>query len=111
MARPPIFPQPAGYEWVSCNARDYGSAGNEIHLIATAARKEHWQTTLCGATASSPGIWRRPAWNSPKSRCRTCATECPHCGFEDADYCACCYECGARDETPCTCPPVPRSKP
>ena len=63
---------PAGYEWVSCNARDYGSAGFSIHLIATEARKRHWQTTVCGATASGPGIWRRPAWNSTKSKCHSC---------------------------------------
>jgi hypothetical protein len=66
---------PAGYEWVSCNARDYGSAGYSIHLIATATRKEHWQSTVCGATASMPGIWRRPAWNSTKPRCGACDDE------------------------------------
>lgn len=63
---------PAGYEWVSCNPRDYGSAGFQVHLIATAVRKQHWQTTVCGATASGPGIWRRPAWNSTKAKCLSC---------------------------------------
>lgn len=102
---------PAGFEWVSCNVRDYGSAGLRVHLIRTSTRKEHWQTTVCGSTASAPGIWRRVSWNSTKAKCLTCATRCPHCGFEEADYCDCCYECGARDDVPCTCPPNPRSKP
>jgi hypothetical protein len=66
---------PAGFEWVSCNARDYGSAGFSIHLIAKEVRKQHWQSTVCGATASAPGIWRRTAWNSTKPRCKACDDE------------------------------------
>lgn len=66
---------PDGYEWVSCNPLEYGSAGYSIHLIASDMRKrEHWQTTKCGATANLRGIWRRPAKNSPKPLCKGCTT-------------------------------------
>lgn len=69
----PDFPAPEGYEWVTCNAREYGAAGHSLHLIATATRKkEAWQTTVCGCTANLRGIWRKPTWNSTKPRCRTC---------------------------------------
>ena len=61
---------PAGHEWVSCTARDYGPAGVQVHLIATEMRKrEYWQNTICGSTASVAGIWRRPSWNSTKPKC------------------------------------------
>lgn len=71
--RTDLLNPPSGFEWVSCNGRDYGSAGNSIHLISKEARKrEHWQTTVCGSTANQAGIWRRPAWNSTKPRCATC---------------------------------------
>lgn len=63
---------PTGFEWVTCNPRDYGSAGFSIHLIDSDVRKQHWQTTVCGATANEPGIWRRPAWNSTKAKCGAC---------------------------------------
>lgn len=67
---------PAGYEWVSCNVREYGSAGLQVHLIATEARKrEYWQSTVCGSTANVAGIWRRVSWNSTKPKCLSCHEE------------------------------------
>lgn len=70
--RTDLLNPPTGFEWVSCNPRDYGSAGFQVHLIYSETRKQHWQTTVCGATASGPGIWRRPAWNSTKAKCLSC---------------------------------------
>lgn len=66
-------PAPEGYDWVTCNADRYGSAGNRVHLITHAQRrKEHWQTTVCGSTANVRGIWRRPVWNHSKPTCTEC---------------------------------------
>lgn len=73
--RTDLLNPPEGYEWVSCSPREFPSVGWAIHLIRTTARRQQWQTTRCGATASLPGIWRRPAPNSPKPLCTACTAE------------------------------------
>lgn len=69
------------HEWVSCNPREFPSVGWSIHLIRTSARRQQWQTTRCGATASLPGIWRRPPVSSPKPLCAECAKVAKRVGF------------------------------
>lgn len=58
------------YQWVSCSEKEYGYAGAHRHLIHLDERKKpHWQTTVCGATASLSGIWRK---NGSKDKCTPC---------------------------------------
>lgn len=65
--RHPKSPRPAPPEprWVSCSAREYGHVGNTRHLVAPGAL-----TTVCGASASHPDIWRA---DRRKPQCTECA--------------------------------------
>lgn len=57
-----------GYEWVACSAKEFGPSGNERHLIRNQDGKRDL-VTVCGHSASVPGIWRA---NSTKPMCRLC---------------------------------------
>ena len=50
--------------WVSCSRDASWSASRVRHLV-----RRGCDTTACGATATSPGIWRA---NSSKPKCQAC---------------------------------------
>jgi hypothetical protein len=50
--------------WVACSAREFGPVGEVRHVVAVGQA-----TTACGATASTPSIWRG---NSTKPACAPC---------------------------------------
>jgi hypothetical protein len=59
--------------WVACSSREFGPVGDQRHLARTRMQGKKQVgfslTTLCGASASVEGIWRR---NTSKPKCRTC---------------------------------------
>ena len=58
------------YDWVACSEKEHGVVGSVRHLLRKDVRKNDWQTTACGSTASSRGIWRA---NKSKDKCPTCS--------------------------------------
>lgn len=60
-------PDPAAHEddhWAACSEREFGPIGAQRHLVRKGA-----MTTVCGATATHPDIWRG---NSTKPCCSEC---------------------------------------
>lgn len=58
------------YDWVSCTKFASVGASLSRHLILKTTRKKaHWQTTVCGSTASTKGVWRK---NRTKPECTSC---------------------------------------
>lgn len=50
--------------WASCSITEFGHVGMVRHIIRPGAL-----TTVCGASASHPDVWRR---NRAKPRCGEC---------------------------------------
>jgi hypothetical protein len=57
--------------WVACSSKEFGHhLGGERHLTKVVPHPYHYAlTTMCGASASLPGIWRG---SKTKPKCRTC---------------------------------------
>lgn len=51
--------------WVSCGITEFGPIGEYRHIVAAGGI-----TTVCGATASTPDVWRA---NRNKPRCPSCS--------------------------------------
>lgn len=52
--------------WAACSAREFGPVGETRHVVTPGHL-----TSLCGATATHPDIWRA---NGTKPRCPECVT-------------------------------------
>lgn len=68
----------AGYRWVACSERDYGTVGHERHLVRVGGTG-----TACHATASHAAIWRA---NNVKTTCKRCADSAMGRLYPDDEY-------------------------
>ena len=50
--------------WAACSAQEFGPVGEHRHIV-----RRGGLTTVCGASASHPDVWRG---NTRKPRCRDC---------------------------------------
>lgn len=61
---PSRYDTPPGHRWVSCSKAEFGPVGYVAHVIPVGGI-----TTVCGATATFPEIWRG---DSRKPECHVC---------------------------------------
>ena len=56
--------------WVACSIKEFGPVGSHRHLTKVVKYPYRYPlTTMCGHSASVPGIWRK---NTTKPKCRQC---------------------------------------
>lgn len=56
---------------MACSIKEFGGIGRQRHLVVQVNYPYRYMlTTLCGHSASVPGIWRK---NTTKPKCPQCA--------------------------------------